>query len=186
MTDLQPPPAGPQHWKIAALMQPCDLDNDHESPLTPRTRFMLWLELGTLALNLEDESERGFGQYDDDHPREMFIDQFPVAARDQPADWWEKMIKAVYRMTEGMRTGRSTTPLCIAEEVAIQIVLNGMRENSAAPNAGTLQIIDDEEALRCAFDALPDLGPDRDFRWNEFAVARWNPVGDWFQPLGSA
>ena len=141
-------------------------------PLTPRTRFVLWLALADVAAAIDfDLSAARDGTastaeiaVDEDS---MVLHDFPVPAHAQPREWWEQVLRAAERLAEAARTGPDAEPRTPAEEVVLCI----------ATELGWSEALFDDLAmedrhfarLRAQFDALDER--DDDFDWPEVLPA---------------
>lgn len=155
------------YWATAPIMEPSGWKPKDEDALTPRTRFLLWLGLSHLASNLDmmlacwDERGRDIGgEYD------HAVGLFPRSVRNQPLEWWQKMYAATRRIEEGVRSAVLWNPRNPAEEAAIHIVC---RYGFYAHVKDLM--IDDEPRLKAAYKALPNLGKNREKRFEEVLPA---------------
>jgi hypothetical protein len=121
--------------------------------LTARTRFVLWVALGQLAVAVDlalqpahngGQSIRAIA----DDPGGPLRD-FPAQTRTQPLVWWDLTQHAAGRMAEAMRTGQCWKPRTPAEEAVVHVAVSCGYTDIAFDLIG----VDDD--LRADLDALP-------------------------------
>lgn len=98
---------------------PFELGEWNPWPMTPRTRFVLYVALGVIADQL-DEDVSGLRE-GASHWEPIQMDAFPVITRNQPAEWWEQLCKSADRLTEAMRTGVQWNPRTPGEEAVLHL-----------------------------------------------------------------
>lgn len=135
------------------------------SPLTPRTRFLLWQALGQLTaaidMDLAEVRDGVSAAAVIDSGSSQALHDFPPLVRSQPLEWWEQVLDAADRLTEAARTGDGLAPRTPAEEAVIYIATAcGWTDVGADLMAPT---------VRDQFTALP--AQEDDFDWGEVLPA---------------
>ena len=106
-----------------------DDDNENHWPLTPRTRYVMWVALNIIAGELREDIAdlKEAGTIDKmDLARQM--DLFPAFTYNQPPEWWEQVARAADRMGEAMRTHRDLEPRTPAEEAVVYVAATGEKD----------------------------------------------------------
>ncbi|UPK73166.1 hypothetical protein MU582_11980 [Nocardioidaceae bacterium SCSIO 66511] len=141
-----------------------DYADDDSWPLTPRTRFVMWVALGHVAMAIDSDlaDVRGGREQVETvagDPQSMILNDFPLVTRGQSLAWWTETMKAADRMEEAMRTGDDLAPRTPAEEAVVH-----MAEGRGWKDAA-LDAISDDATLSARLESLPNRSDD--YEWGE-------------------
>lgn len=135
-----------------------DDDSDEETRgfLTVRNRFVLWLSLSNISVDLDGLTS--------DDMESIVRDDLPAFAHEQSLDWWEKLRKSADRLCEASRLGNLSElePRTVGEEALLAL----------ATRPGYIDWAEDSLEMsdnQLVFDSLPPSPDDGD--WEEILPA---------------
>lgn len=140
-------------------------DAEGRGPLTPRTRFMLYVSLSNIAADLDVLMADWPRRAEESTYESMVKDDMPVMVQTQPREWWQQMLDSAERLHEAARLGVGVdlVPRTPAEEALLALATNSGYVDWARDRYD----MDDGE-WQPQFEALPVCsGPWADYEWGE-------------------